>query len=128
MRDDVRNATATATDDLWRRANEAARRAEAEQSFPFDPDCRYGAVDLEHRCTDPFGAPVREGGSCWHEANAQMHDQERKRRLDARVQEAREVERIRLQRAFIEASDLDKALVERLYPPCLNDPSQEVRP
>lgn len=114
MRDDFRTAAASATDDLWRRANEAKRQAETEEARPFDPDCRFGAVDVEHRCSDPFGAPVREGGTCFYEANAQMHDQERRRRFDERAQ-----------REFIAASGLDKALVERLYPECLNDQSQE---
>jgi Tfp pilus assembly protein PilP len=123
-RNAVQNAAASATDDLWCRANEARRKAEAEQLSPFDPDCRYGAVDPSHRCTDPFGAPVREGGTCFSEANAQMHDQRRRERFEALAQDAAEIERIRLQREFVKVADLDKALVERLYPPCLEEASQ----
>lgn len=99
MRDDVRNVSASALDDLWRRSNEARRKAEAEENYPFDPDCRFGAVDVTHRCTDPFGAPVRQGGTCFSEANAQMHDQRR-------------LERFRLEHAFADAADLPAS------PPC----------
>jgi hypothetical protein len=120
----VQNAAASAADDLWRRSNEARRKAEAEQNYPFDPDCRYGAVDPDHRCTDAFGAPVRQGGHCFYEANAQMRDQRRREQFEQRAQEAAEIERIRLQREFIAVSDLDQALVERLYPPCLEEAQQ----
>lgn len=102
MRDDVVNASASALDDLWRRSNEARRQAEVEQSYPFDPDCRFGAVDVTHRCTDPFGAPVRAGGTCFSEANAQMHDQRRR-------------EQFALQHGFAMASGLD------CLPPCSQD-------
>jgi hypothetical protein len=101
----VRNAAASATDDLWRRHEEARRAAQADREFPTDPDCRYATNDADHQCTDYSGAPIRESASCWYEANAQMHDQ---RRRELQVQ-------------FIDVADLDKVLVERLYPPCLEE-------
>lgn len=72
MNDDVRNASASATDSLWRAANAAKRRAEAEEAArEFDPDCPRAKTDIEHICVNRNGNPIRKGQSCW--INAREH-------------------------------------------------------
>lgn len=96
-RADVRAATASATDALWRHA--------AEQGVPpceldtdvdersdgfgmtehearvlndlmgFDPECRFAKASVLHQCTTNQGQLVRPGQSCWMEARVRLAEQ-----------------------------------------------------
>lgn len=69
LRDDVRTSARIAESSRL-----VAAREQATARGEVDPNCRFAALDLSHRCLLDDGQPVQSGARCFYEAEMRLRE------------------------------------------------------